>query len=349
MTNEPQINQERSRAHRRGLLFVVLNIGVIALIAWHEFGGDHPEKIAIRDLQLGWLLCAITCFGVMLGTETWKYAYLLKATGHEAPTLTGFRCAILGKYFDNITPAGFGGQPFQMRYLKQSGCDDGVAGSLPILGLLGLQFSFVLIALVVMIIGSSAFTGYLLTARFAVWLGLVAYSFVPVCIVLFALAPNALLWMVKKGTALLEKLNLIKDAEKTSQRAVDALRSYTDSVRFFSRQPKLIAFVAIHSLVFRIAMLALPWFVLRGFGAEIGFLECFCQTTSIYAMIALIPTPGNSGAAEASFFTVFSALSPGSVFWAMLVWRLLCYYNWLFLGAGHYISAAIRENKQAGE
>ncbi len=346
MLNDPQTNQERPRSHKHGFLFILLNIAVIAYIAWREFGnGEHPRAIAIRDLQFGWLLLAIACFAVMLFSETWKYAYLLRATGHDSPLRTGFNCAILGKYFDNITPAGFGGQPFQMRYLKQSGCSDGVSGSLPILGLLGLQFSFVLIALVVFIIGGSAFAGYLLTARFAVWLGLAAYSFIPVCIVLFAIAPKALIWVVAFFTKLLKKLHLIKDAESATQRAVDALTSYTDSVHYFSRQPKLIAVVFVFSLIFRLAMLCLPWFILRGFGAQIPFLDCFCQTTSIYALIALVPTPGNSGAAEASFYTVFSALSPGSVFWAMLVWRLLCYYSWLFFGAGYYISETIRENK----
>lgn len=346
--NQPENTKNNTRSHRHGLWFILLNLCVIAFIAWSEFGnGDHPRSIAIRDLQLGWLLGAIGCFAVMLLSETWKYAYLLKETGHETPLVTGFQCAVLGKYYDNITPAGFGGQPFQMHYLKKHGCDDGVSGSLPILGLLGLQFSFILIALVVFIIGGSAFSGYLMTARIAVWAGLAAYAFVPVCIVLFAIAPKALIWAVRGGTKLLKKLRIIKDAEHATERAVSALQSYTDSVRYFSRQPKLIAAVVLHSLVFRISMLCLPWFILRGFGADIPFLECFCQTASIYALIALIPTPGNSGAAEASFYTVFSALSPGSVFWAMLVWRLLVYYSWLMFGAGYYIFDAVKHRNNA--
>ena len=344
--NQPETTNNTHRSHRAGLWFIVLNLCVIGFIAWREFGNaDHPQSIAIRDLQIGWLFGAVGCFAVMLISETRKYSYLLRKTGHETPVATGFQCAVLGKYYDNITPAGFGGQPFQMHFLKKKGCSDGVSGSLPILGLLGLQFSFVLIALVVFIVGGKAFSGYLVGSKIAMWAGLAAYSFVPVCIVLFAFAPNALIWAVRGGTKLLKKLHIIKDAESATERAVSALQAYTDSVRYFGRQPKLIAAVALHSLIFRIAMLCLPWFILRGFGADIPFFACFCQTTSIYALIALIPTPGNAGAAEASFYTVFSALSPGSVFWAMLVWRLLVYYSWLMFGAGYYIFDTVKRDE----
>ena len=143
--------------------------------------------------------------------------------------------------------------------------------------------------------------------------------------------------IVSGGTFLLHRVHIIKDPERSTRRAIEALESYTDSVRHFSSQPRLLAATAILSMIFRLAMLVMPWFVLRAFGAQVSFPHCFCQVTYIYAVIAMIPTPGNSGAAEASFYTVFSTLSTGSVFWAMLVWRLLCYYSWLIAGACHYI------------
>jgi len=87
------------------------------------------------------------------------------------------------------------------------------------------------------------------------------------------------------------------------------------------------------SLVYQLALMCLPYFVLHFFGAGVGFIECFCQVVYIYAAITIVFTPGNSGAAEASFYMVFGTLSGGAVFWGMLVWRALCYYSWIVLGA----------------
>ena len=334
---ERKTEKNNKKASRSSWWVIVLNIAVIAVIAFLEFGrSERPQRIALRELRPLFLLAALGCFLIMLFSEAWKYAYLLNATGHPRPTHTGFRCAILGKYFDNITPAGFGGQPFQIHYLKTHGCSDGTSGALPILGFLGLQFTFIAVALVVFLLGGRVYRD-LLTLRLTAWAGLAFYSFVPVCVVLFAIAPKALERLVSGGTRALHRIHIIKDPERAAKRAVEALASYTDSVRYFSSRPRLLAATVILSLIFRLAMLAMPWFVLRAFGARVSFPRCFCQVTYIYAVITLIPTPGNSGAAEASFYTVFSALSTGSVFWAMLVWRLLCYYSWLIGGACHYI------------
>ena len=322
-------------AQRRGLWVIPLNLAVIAVIAFLEFGrGARPERP-------GWLLAAACCFGVMLGAETLKYACLLRAVEHPQPVHTGFRCAVLGKYFDNITPAGFGGQPFQIHYLSTHGCSDGVSGALPVLGFLGLQFSFITLALAVFLFGSRVFSDEL-TVRLVAWAGLGLYSFVPVCVLLFSVAPRLLVGLVRGGTGLLRRLHILKDADRAANRAIDALEAYTASVRRFRRRPRVIIAAALLSFAFRASLLSMPWFVLRAFGAQVPFLRCFCKIVYIYAVIALIPTPGNTGAAEASFYTVFSTLPTGNVFWAMLVWRLLCYYSWLICGATYYIGRAAR-------
>ena len=52
----------------------------------------------------------------------------------------------------------------------------------------------------------------------------------------------------------------------------------------------------------------------------------------ICSAVTLIPTPGNSGVSEGTFYYVFSSPGSDGVFWAMLLWRLLCYYSFLLLG-----------------
>ncbi|MBR4443324.1 MAG: flippase-like domain-containing protein, partial [Clostridia bacterium] len=65
---------------------------------------------------------------------------------------------------------------------------------------------------------------------------------------------------------------------------------------------------------------------------ELDWLSCVATALAINSSIAFIPTPGNAGAAEGSFYLVFSRLTSGSVFWAMLFWRFFNYYAWILLG-----------------
>ena len=79
--------------------------------------------------------------------------------------------------------------------------------------------------------------------------------------------------------------------------------------------------------------------MLKGFGLDLGlpFISEWIIICSIcfilFASITFIPTPGNSGAADLSFFLLFEAvLFAGLAFPAMLVWRLFSFYSTIIVG-----------------
>ena len=155
----------------------------------------------------------------------------------------------------------------------------------------------------------------------------------PVCIIIFAIAPKALEAIVRWGMNILHKIRIIKNPESTIGKTMGSLRSYSDALRSFGRDYKMIAIVFAISFVYQIAIMSMPFFVLHFFGATMPFITCFCRVVYIYAAITVVMTPGNSGAAEASFYMVFNTLDGGGIFWGMLVWRGLCYYSWIAIGA----------------
>jgi len=308
------------------------SLAVVAVIAILEFGGEQDRHLEKDSFNVLYLIGGIGCFLVALLCEFLKYFYLLKARGYINKKALAFKVAVIGKYYDNLTPAGAGGQGFQMYYLSSNGCGPGTSGGLPIIGFLGLQFGFVLIGILTMIFGRD-FLGELVGIRVTAIVGLVFYAFIPLCIIFFAVAPNVLEAIVGWGTRMLGKLHILKHPQSTEEKAIHSLKSYTDALRAFGRHRGQMLVVFFLSLVYQLALMCLPYFVLHFFGAGVGFIECFCQVVYIYAAITIVFTPGNSGAAEASFYMVFGTLSGGAVFWGMLVWRALCYYSWIVLGA----------------
>ena len=328
--------------------FFAFSLVVVAVIAIMEFGGERDRHLEKDSFNVLFLLGGIGCFLVALLCETLKYLYMLKVRGYINKKALAFKVAVIGKYYDNLTPAGAGGQGFQMYYLSSNGCGPGTSGGLPIIGFLGLQFAFVLIGIMTMIFGRN-YLGDLVGIRVTAIVGLVFYAFVPVCIVFFAIAPNVLESIVGWFTRLFGKMHILKHPESTEKKAIDSLKSYTDALRSFGSSWGQILVVFSLSLIYQLAFMCLPFFVLRFFGAGVGFVGCFCQVVYIYAAITIIFTPGNSGAAEASFYMVFGNLSGGAVFWGMLVWRALCYYSWILLGVIVQVQDRVKlKKKRAG-
>jgi uncharacterized membrane protein YbhN (UPF0104 family) len=73
--------------------------------------------------------------------------------------------------------------------------------------------------------------------------------------------------------------------------------------------------------------------VIRAGGYDAVWFDSFSMCVYLYAAVAFIPTPGNSGAAEISFALIFTQIMQGGViFWSMLYWRFCCYYVILLLG-----------------
>ena len=331
---DKKIQKNVDRRKLYGLLFfLAINIAIVVYIAFHEFGKDAKgvQNISKLDINMWYLLFAAACFGVAVLMEFLKYrVMIISAEGHDDPK-GAFECAVLGKYYDNITPLGAGGQPFQIVYLKKRGLSTGSSAALPIAGFLVLQLAFLLIAAVVFIFNGGV-TQNVAAIRISAYVGLAFYLFVPVCIVLFAYIPHIFGKMVCWCAKLLSFLHIVKDYDKAVGSIFGSLGEYVGSLKLLKQSPHLFGKLMACSLVYQVAIMSIPFFVLRAFGGTNGWWTVFSLVVFIYAAITIIPTPGNSGAAEGSFYAVFSSLTSAYLFWAMLIWRLLVYYAWLILG-----------------
>lgn len=315
------------------LAFALINVGVIAYIAIKEFGGGNSqtEQVSLSQINLFFILAGVGCFAVCILMETFKYEAMIRATAGKSDKQTAFEVAVLGKYYDNITPLGAGGQPFQIFHLKKRGYTGGTAASLPIAGFVVLQMAFVFLALVVFIFNGGAINEYPLI-KYSAYVGLLFYAFVPTVIVLFSLMPRTFGKIIKGFLWLFYKMHLVKDFNSTSQKVFVSLEEYRQSLVLISKTSMLISKTFFFSLIYEIALMSMPYFVLRAFGVHESFIHLFSLCVFIYAAISFIPTPGNGGAAESMFYAIFSSLAGNMLFWAVLVWRFLCYYAFLIMG-----------------
>lgn len=320
------------------ILFILLNVVVIALAGFSEFGNsENATELVKVQINAWWLVPAIICFVVAVVIDIYKYVLMSKRmSSKENLAKRDFwkvarRTVLLGRYYDNITPAAVGGQPFQIYHMrKHSGLSKGASTSIPIFGMISIQIAFIVIALICFIFGGIARENPVLLAT--AWFGLLFYAFWPVMVAGTFLFPKAITRYIKWVVKALARFHIVKNREEVLTSVEDEVKEYARSVKLILKSRGLFVRVMIISLVYNFLIASIPFFVLTAFGGNVGFWSCFATTIAVMSAVYFIPTPGNSGAAEGTFFIVFSALSTGYIFWAMLVWRLFSYYIYIIMG-----------------
>lgn len=326
------------------VLFVLLNAAVILITAISEFG-NSKEAAEIEEVKMnGWLLVpAAVLFGLAILATVYKYVLMIRNADSKEKQMTrretwklAWRVVMLGKYYDNVTPAAVGGQPFQIYYMRKNGkLPKGQMTSIPIVGMIAGQIGFLAVAIICFVFGNIQETSPALFVT--AWLGLLFYAFWPALVFGINFFPKSTTRFIKFIVKILAKVRIVKNREKALEKVEEEVREYVKSVRVILKTRGLFLRVIVLSTIFQILTMAIPFFVLTAFGGEVAFIECFALTVAVTSAVYFVPTPGNSGAAEGTFFIVFSALTRGYVFWAMLVWRFFSYYVYIIVGLLVYL------------
>ena len=332
--------------------FVILNVAVIAITAMNEFGNSR-DAAELSEIHIKWwlLIPAALCFAVAITLEIGKYVLMIRKMAPKVDRESSWKLArrtvLLGRYYDNITPAAVGGQPFQIYYLrKNAGIATGLATTIPIFGMISLQIAFLIIALFCFLFGNVMQDNPALAVT--AWFGLLFYAFWPVTIGMATFFPKATTKIVQLIIKFFARIHIIKDRNKALDKTEHEIGEYVRCVKLILKKRGLFPATIAISIVFNILTASIPYSLLTAFGGQMDFVQCFVLTTAVMSAVYFIPTPGNSGAAEGTFYVVFSALSKGYVFWAMLFWRFLSYYIYIIMGLITYSSMQIEKRRARG-
>ena len=257
--------------------------------------------------------------------------------------------AVIGHYYNYVTPLAVGGQPFEIYHLAKHGVSGGVAASLPIATFSLNQFAFVilgifaLVAYNVNLFGTSETLLNVFPTTFTVLaiIGLVCCILMPSLVLIFSMLPKIGTKMVTAVIKLGGKLRIVRNPEATTEKTIKNVQHNALCLKRLASAPLVFTLSVLISFGEQLSLCSIAYFTLRFFGFDIvnvnGFVE-WLQIVQLclilYAAISFIPTPGNSGAADLSFYVLFSAgvTYAGGGFSAMIVWRLLSFYSFIIIG-----------------
>lgn len=346
--------KDKKKSKLKSLALLIFNILVIAVIIIVEFTGDR-ERVEIGTVLTTWgenwyyllaLLAVVVVYYLCLAA---KISVFIKALTGRFRKKLSFSTAVLGKYYDNITPFGSGGQPFMMFNLGRK-LDVGHSTSIPVADFIVSQFTFIVVALTVFIVNPGVMAGNEFL-KVAAYIGLGFYSFIPLVVILFSIFPGAITAIAKFLCRVGHKIKLIKNLEKAENKVTSSVSRYTSSLKHVGKKWPCLIIVAIISALSWWALNSMPYMVLRACGVEADYFDTVCMGFFVYAAITVVPTPGNAGAAEGAFYAIFQSLSGGFLFWGTMLWRFGIYYISLIAGFSvtvyQYVHVARKEKRAA--
>ncbi len=314
------------------LLPTFIGMGVIVYMFVKEFNFDDLGQVSVTGKTIFWIVMAL-CF--MLGRDagfTIRYRYL---TEKKLNWLQCIKVTLLAEFGTAITPSSVGGSSMAVLFLSKENIPVGRSTAMVFVTMLLDEMFFVVVfpLLLLFIPFDDLFSEAGVVGASVLTLFIAAYIVkVLLCILLIIglfFRPQAIRWLIIK----IFRLPFLRRWHKGAVRAGDDLIISAREIRgkgFKFWYPLIIATILSWSSRYLVVnALFLAFFPVH------DNLLIFARQFVMWVMMIISPTPGASGISEVVFQNYLGEFIPyvGFVPVIALLWRLLTYYNYLFVGA----------------
>ncbi|MCH5179700.1 MAG: flippase-like domain-containing protein [Erysipelotrichales bacterium] len=347
--------KKTNKSNLFGLIFVLVNIILVVILGFTSFNNSDAGDVTFGEMFKTWMSGnnAIFWFIAMglgllaLIAESLKFFVMIRKTTHKNKPWLSLKTAIMGKYYDNITPLGSGGQPFQIFYLSKGGVPGAESMYLPTASFFLNQFAFLILCIVAFIFKSGLISDQPVFLIMA-YIGAAFSIVLPTLIFVISFMPKLRAKIIKLCVRVSFKLKFVKNKGAATRKANKLVNDYKRSLFVLAKSKLTLLIITFLSFVYQLALCSIPYFVIRACGVTVNYFDSLCICIFVYAAISFIPTPGNSGAAEVSFsilFTMLHGLAGVSSYWAMAYWRFCCYFLGVLLGMCFIVGGMIKSNR----
>jgi len=325
-------------------IFTVIIVVVLVVTMYNDF--SNPDTSISEDLLQAfqkhwwWLLLAIAATISVFLCRSFIYSLLLHFYTGKPRFLASLKTVVIGRFYEAITPLGTGAQPFQINYLQKKGVPDGAAISMPVVEYCVGRLVTVFMSILALFLCTQNVFGDSVGMHIGIYIaaafGIVVNLGLPVLLFLSLFSRKACLRVTRATVAIAKFFRLTKDPEKLYTKIITKLEANIQCMKMILKRKRLML-LFVFSIGAKLAHASIGYFVIKAFGfvgdiPGLGWPEIVTINIIITSAITWVPTPGNAGAAEASFYWVFFNAIPGAGAVAMLIWRFLTYYSTILVG-----------------
>ncbi len=330
--------QKSNKAKWFNISFFVINIIILVAILLYQSNtlGVVSLETLKENARFSIIIYAFLLFGVIMLFETLRTFILLYKSTKQIRPILAYKASAICRYYDCITPFATGGQPFEIFYLNSRGVHGGIATSIPLTKAIFNNLAFTIISVFVLIFANDIFgTEQKIIVTWGI-ISLAISCLLLVILVLFAVSkkimPKILMFFLKLG----HKMHLIKDYHVSFNKCMRTILEYQKSSKYYITNFWVTISSILCSGIIVLIKAFIPFMLYWAFNETISsaiMIDIFSKFILVELATKYIPIPGGSGVAEISFSALFASLfNDGTLFWAMLFWRILNYFIYLLQG-----------------
>ncbi len=303
--------------------------------------GDNNilDVLKNQGSKLWWLAGGLGVYVIYILVQVLMYYILVRDIAGKKRFGLAYDVAIVGKYYDNVTPFAVGGQPMQILRLSKSGISAGISTSIPIIKMMFNSAVNMIIALLFFIFGvpkipfSSPLNDLLLILLIIVGvIGLIITIIVVVFMFLIASGSLITRSFISNILRIGYKLKLVKNYRQSFQKMLNQVAEYKVSFNFMWKNKKTLLKILVLCVFECLSYAIMPYVIVQAFATNITMsaglflVVCISQYYICFMASTVIPLPGGTGIMEIAFIFLFGIVVGDNIVWALLAWRILSYY-----------------------
>lgn len=313
-----------------GTIFALISASILAYFCLCDNNLINLINI-IPELNMFWIIIAFCSLCLYWISESLIVKEITKLLCYRKyPKLFFFKIALIGQYFNSITPLGIAGQPMQILELCKNSIPKSTAILITTRKFFVYQSCLNLYSIICGIFYYETMKVNCPEIIWMMWIGLICQCFFIFLILIFSINKNIILKTSEFIIYILYKLKLIKNQNAIAQSIENNLTSFIQNNKILSKNKKTNIKIYLLTFLQITFLFMIPFFVFKSFNHDsFPIIQIICAQSTINTISSFNPFPGAVGTAEKSFVTLFSVFfTIQEIGKAMLLSRFIsCYFT----------------------
>lgn len=314
--------------------FLILLIGVTTSIVFKNLDVGLLSSV-LKIVDEKYLAIGALAIFINIGLEGLVLRILIDGIYKVKVKFRGLKLATIGFYYNLVTPFASGSQPMQIYILTKYKMPLSKAGAIITNKSILYQFVVTVYCSLLMIFNFKVIKSQMNALMPLVILGIAMNLFTIFMALLVILNPIKVKQYFRIFTNFIFKFKLFKSLEKKSDGIEKFIDDYSESIQFFMKNKKLMATTIILTIIQISFYFSISFWIYKAFNLQgHTYLNILTLQVLLYMAISPIPTPGNVGANELAFFTIFKGVFPSYLMgYAVFLYGGFMYYL-ILIGSG---------------
>ena len=253
---------------------------------------------------------------------------LIKTIQKTKVRFLAVKIAMMGFYYNLVTPFASGSQPMQIYALNKY--DINLSKSIAIVTNKTVLFQTVvtIYSAVIIFLNIEVLKNELPSMLVLMSIGMVMNIVSLLGCMLIVLTPNTMKIIVKVIVNILYRLNIFKSLNKKIHTINKFIDEYSYSIKLFIKNKKALCLSIILTIIQLTVFFSISYCVYKAFNLNgLSLFEVLSLQVFLYMSVSPIPTPGNVGANEVAFLTIFANVFPGNIIgYSVFLYSIYVYY-----------------------